>query len=155
VLSNRGASGIDGFTSTVLGAAAVGEGPVAALCGDLTLLHDTGGLLGAARRELDATIVVLDNDGGGIFSFLPQAALDEHFERLFGTPHGVDLVAVASALGVPAVPAERAGDVLPAVDQSLGRGGVRLVVVPTDRADNVARHAEVWHAVAVALDAGS
>jgi 2-succinyl-5-enolpyruvyl-6-hydroxy-3-cyclohexene-1-carboxylate synthase len=152
VLANRGASGIDGFTSTVLGAAAVTEGPVAALCGDLTLLHDMGGLLGAAGRALDATIVVLDNDGGGIFSFLPQAALGEHFERLFGTPHGVDLVAVASALGVPAVRAERAGDVLPAVGDALRLGGVRLVVVPTDRADNVARHAQVWDAVAATID---
>ncbi|HEV3401605.1 MAG TPA: 2-succinyl-5-enolpyruvyl-6-hydroxy-3-cyclohexene-1-carboxylic-acid synthase, partial [Acidimicrobiales bacterium] len=155
VLANRGASGIDGFTSTVLGVAAAREGPVAALCGDLTLLHDLGGLLGAARRGLDATIVVLDNDGGGIFSFLPQVALDEHFERLFGTPHGVDLVAVAASVGVPAVRVEKAAEVMPAVEAALDQGRVRLVVVPTNRDDNVARHAQAWDAVAAAIGARS
>ncbi|HWC11646.1 MAG TPA: thiamine pyrophosphate-dependent enzyme, partial [Acidimicrobiales bacterium] len=151
VLANRGASGIDGFPSTVLGVAAASSAPVAALAGDLTLLHDVGGLLGAARRGLGATFVVLDNDGGGIFSFLPQAASPEHFERLFGTPHGVDLVAVVEALGVPASRVEAAADVVPAVADALSGGGVRVVVVPTDRSDNVARHAQAWTAVADAL----
>ena len=155
LVANRGASGIEGFASTVLGAAAAGGGPVAALCGDLTLLHDLGGLLGAARRGLDATIVVLDNDGGGIFSFLPQVVLGDDFERLFGTPHGVDLVAVAAAVGVPAVRAERAAEVVPAVDQARADGGVRLVVVPTERADNAARHDEAWQAVEAAIGARS
>ncbi|HEX2192836.1 MAG TPA: thiamine pyrophosphate-dependent enzyme, partial [Acidimicrobiales bacterium] len=168
VVANRGASGIDGFPSTVLGVAAAtagtafghaagtafglaAGGPVAALAGDLTVLHDLNGLLGTARRGLDATFVVLDNDGGGIFNFLPQAASPEHFERLFGTPHGTDLVAVVEALGVPAQRVETAGEVGPAVDDALERGGVRMVVVPTERAQNVERHGQAWAAVADAL----
>ncbi|MGI8778168.1 MAG: 2-succinyl-5-enolpyruvyl-6-hydroxy-3-cyclohexene-1-carboxylic-acid synthase [Acidimicrobiales bacterium] len=158
LVANRGASGIDGFTSTVLGAAAVSHGSVAALAGDLTFLHDVGGLLGATRRGIDATLVVVDNDGGGIFSFLPQAGASgvsgasEHFERLFATPHGTDLVAVSSAFGVPAARVSRGDQVGGAVEEALAAGGVRLVIVGTDRADNVSRHAAVWEAVAAAVD---
>ncbi|MEN3314863.1 MAG: 2-succinyl-5-enolpyruvyl-6-hydroxy-3-cyclohexene-carboxylate synthase [Acidimicrobiaceae bacterium] len=152
LVANRGASGIDGFTSTVLGVAAVSDGPVAALGGDLTFLHDVGALVGATRRGIDATLVVIDNDGGGIFSFLPQAGLTEHFEHLFATPHRTDLVEVATAFGVPASRVTRADQVVAAVGEALAAGGVRVVVVTTDRDDNVSRHAAVWEAVAAALD---
>ena len=147
LLSNRGVNGIDGFVSTVLGAAVAGA-PVVALCGDLTFLHDSGGLLGAAGRGLDATFVVLDNDGGGIFSFLPQAG-GSHFETLFGTPHGIDLAALAAVHGVATERVTQACDVMPAVERAFGAGGVRLVIVPTDRADNVNRHRQAWAAVAI------
>jgi 2-succinyl-5-enolpyruvyl-6-hydroxy-3-cyclohexene-1-carboxylate synthase len=150
-IGNRGASGIDGFTSTVLGVAAARPRPVAALSGDLALLHDLGGLLNAGRRGIDATIVVLDNDGGGIFSFLPQAGGADHFERLFGTPHGTDLTAVAAAFGVAAERVTSAAGVVPALEGALAAGGVRLVVVPSDRVDNVNRHRRVWATVAAAL----
>jgi 2-succinyl-5-enolpyruvyl-6-hydroxy-3-cyclohexene-1-carboxylate synthase len=151
ILANRGVNGIDGFSSTVLGIASATTGPVAALLGDLCFLHDTNGLLAAAGEGLDATLVVVDNDGGGIFSFLPQAEHREHFEALFGTPHGLDLTAVAAAHGVAAVEVEKASALEPALTASLTAGGVRVVLVRTDRADNVDRHREAWAAVATSI----
>src|SRR4029077_12483787 len=104
VVANRGANGIDGVVSTAVGVALGSGRPTALLIGDVARLHASNGLLGAAARPLDLTIVAVDNDGGGIFSFLPQAsALDqERFEQLCGTPHGVDLAALAAVHGVPA-----------------------------------------------------
>jgi 2-succinyl-5-enolpyruvyl-6-hydroxy-3-cyclohexene-1-carboxylate synthase len=161
IYANRGVNGIDGLVSTVLGVAAgrrsgaagPGRGPAVGLLGDLAFLHDAGGLLGAPRRGVDAVLVVVDNGGGGIFSFLPQAALPaERFERLFGTPPGVDVLAVAGAYGVPGERVTRAGDVGPALDRALARGGVRVVAVPTgDRTANVDRHRAAWAAVAEAV----
>ncbi|MDQ3947278.1 MAG: 2-succinyl-5-enolpyruvyl-6-hydroxy-3-cyclohexene-1-carboxylic-acid synthase [Actinomycetota bacterium] len=159
VLANRGVNGIDGFTSTVLGVAAgagAAGGPVAGLMGDLAFLHDAAGLTFAPRSGLDAVLVVVDNDGGGIFSFLPQATTTavppEDFESLFGTPHGLDLVSVARSYGLSAERVERAGDVVPTVEKALAAGGVRVLVVGTgDRAGNVARHRAAWAAVAEAV----
>jgi 2-succinyl-5-enolpyruvyl-6-hydroxy-3-cyclohexene-1-carboxylate synthase len=121
------------------------------LVGDLCFLHDSNGLLGARERDVDATFVVVDNDGGGIFSFLPQADLPEHFESVFGTPHGIDLAALARVHGIPVTPVTAAVDVPIAVSDSVAAGGVRVVLVHTDRATNVTRHREVWAAVAGAV----
>jgi 2-succinyl-5-enolpyruvyl-6-hydroxy-3-cyclohexene-1-carboxylate synthase len=154
VLANRGVNGIDGFVSTTLGVAAAepSAAPVVALLGDLCLLHDANGLLGAADRGVDATLVVLDNDGGGIFSFLPQAELPEHFELLFGTPHGLDLTDLARLHGLGAERVDKASEVVPAVEAAIAAGGVRLVIVPSDRATNVDRHRAVWQAVERAVN---
>jgi 2-succinyl-5-enolpyruvyl-6-hydroxy-3-cyclohexene-1-carboxylate synthase len=152
VHANRGVNGIDGFVSTVLGIAAGSGGPTVGLLGDLCFLHDSNGLLGARDRGLDATFVVVDNDGGGIFSFLPQVEHPEHFETLFGTPHGIDLADLARVHGVPVTEVTAAGDVAPGVIESAAAGGVRVVLVRTDRAANVARHREVWSAVADACN---
>ena len=106
VLANRGVAGIDGTISTAVGAALVhartGMGPAFALMGDLTFLHDlTGLLLGEGETAPDLTVVVPDNDGGGIFAQLEPGAdrFVTDYRRVFGTPHGRDLVAVAQALG--------------------------------------------------------
>ncbi|MGH2636741.1 MAG: 2-succinyl-5-enolpyruvyl-6-hydroxy-3-cyclohexene-1-carboxylic-acid synthase, partial [Actinomycetota bacterium] len=141
VLANRGASGIDGFVSTVLGVATSGT-RATALCGDLTLLHDVGSLLWSARRGYDALFVIPNNGGGVIFRFLEQRELPE-LEELFTTPHDLDLGAVCSAAGAGHSRVERARDLLPALERGRAAGGVHVVEVVVDPALNVRRHAEV------------
>lgn len=99
VMSNRGANGIDGVVSSAVGAALGTARTTALLIGDVAFLHDSNGLLRLASRGVDVRIVVVDNRGGGIFSFLPQRSMmsDERFEQLFGTPHEADLAALAAA----------------------------------------------------------
>lgn len=154
LLANRGASGIDGFVSTVLGIA-LGDpgGPVVALTGDLSLLHDANGFLLAADAErVDATFVVVDNDGGGIFSFLPQARFPGSFERVFGTPHGRDVAALARFHGLGYAEVAAASQLPAALTAAVDAGGVRLLHVRTDRAANLALHRELTAAVHAAVD---
>ena len=147
--ANRGANGIDGFLSSGLGAAAAGGRPTVLLAGDLSMLHDLTGLAAAGRLGIPAAIVVIDNDGGGIFHFLPQAGLS-HFERHFGTPHRLDLVAVAGALGVTARTAASPADL--AAEVASPPTALRLTVVRTDRTTNVEVHRRLREAVGRALE---
>ncbi|HEY8058837.1 MAG TPA: thiamine pyrophosphate-dependent enzyme, partial [Acidimicrobiales bacterium] len=150
VLANRGANGIDGVVSTAVGVA-LGGRPTVALVGDLAFLHDTNALLGAVDRDVSLTVVVVDNDGGAIFSFLPQAEQlpGDEFERLFGTPHGLDLVEVARAHGVDAFAVTSLDELAATVAQPAPGIGVR--VIRTDRQANVAVHQRLYTAVADAL----
>ena len=149
VRSNRGVAGIDGTVSTAMGAALAHGGPTVALLGDLTLLHDTTGLVvGPDEPRPDLTIVVLDDRGGGIFSLLEQGA-PEHaasFERVFGTPHTVDLAALCAAMGVPHTRADPSH-----IADHLGRTGVRVVEVRADRAALRAAHARIARSVRLAV----
>jgi len=155
-LANRGASGIDGLVSTGLGAAAGAPGvPTVVLLGDLSLYHDMNGLWAARRHGLRAVVVVLDNDGGGIFSFLPQAEHADVFEELFGTPLGLRLEDVARLYGLPFHEAREAAALPATLRAALAEDGVSLVRVPFDRAGSVAGHRACWAAVASALRAGA
>jgi 2-succinyl-5-enolpyruvyl-6-hydroxy-3-cyclohexene-1-carboxylate synthase len=143
ILSNRGVSGIDGFVSTAQGVAIAHDlGPTVALCGDLSLLHDVNGLIPGPDRRPDVTYVVINNDGGGIFSLLPQASSVEPaaFERLFGTPHGMSLERVAEAYDVDYTLVSTAAELAEAL---ASYGGVRIIEVRTDRNENAALHARL------------
>jgi 2-succinyl-5-enolpyruvyl-6-hydroxy-3-cyclohexene-1-carboxylate synthase len=133
-LSNRGANGIDGLVSSGLGAAAVAPGRTFLLLGDLALYHDMNGLLAYGRAGMEATIVVLNNGGGGIFDFLPIARHREGYEDLFGTPTGLDLAKVAALYGIPHRLVTSQG-ALDAALEGPGMAEIRL-----DRARNVELH---------------
>ena len=147
VFSNRGANGIDGTVSAALGAASVCSGPTVLLIGDVALLHDLGGLITARRLGLDLLVVLLNNDGGGIFHFLPVAGERDAFEEHVATPHGVDF-AHAAALG--GFEHERPQD-MQAFDAAIARAleapGRRIVELRTDREANVSVHRRVWESV--------
>jgi len=156
-LANRGANGIDGVVSSALGAAAAGVGHVALVVGDLSFLHDLNALAAAKLHGLTATIVLVNNDGGGIFSFLPQARADspgvglpEHYEELFGTPHGIDFGPIVEALGGVHRPVGARG-LRTALAESLVATGVSVLELRTERARNVELHREAAAAVAAAL----
>ena len=148
-LSNRGANGIDGVISTAIGAALVGA-PTVCLMGDVAFLHDSAGLVALARRSVNLTIVVVNNDGGGIFSFLPQASVlpPADFERLFGTPHGTSMAALVRAHGMPVVEPVTLDDLRACV---VDGSGVRVVLVQTERTANVAMHQRINERVISAL----
>ena len=153
VYANRGANGIDGLVSTTLGIAASGPGPVVGLLGDIAWLHDSNGLLAVARLAAagaTATFVVLDNGGGGIFHFLPAGRASE-LDELFVAPQTVDPLELAAAYGLEGRRVARASEVAPAVRSALAAGGIRVVVVPTDRGTNVGRHEALWAAVVAAI----
>ncbi|HEX3920970.1 MAG TPA: 2-succinyl-5-enolpyruvyl-6-hydroxy-3-cyclohexene-1-carboxylic-acid synthase [Streptosporangiaceae bacterium] len=158
ILASRGTSGIDGLASSAIGAAlahqAAGGGPAAALLGDLALVHDAPGLmLGPAEPRPDLCLVVVNNDGGGIFSTLEQAAFPGPFERVFGTPHGTDIGLLARAAGIPHAILDRAAG----LPDALRGTGLRIIEMRTERgagADLRARLRRVATAAAAGAAAG-
>ena len=158
ILASRGASGIDGLVSSAIGAAlahqATGGGPAIALLGDLAVLHDAPGLMTGQREPRpDLCLIVVNNDGGGIFSMLEPAELPApSFERIFGTPHGAGFAALAAAAGLPYLLVERAADLANALAAASARGaGISLVEVRTDRAGQAALRHRLTDAAAHAL----
>jgi len=151
VHSNRGTNGIDGVISTAVGVALSTRARVTVFIGDVACLHDSNGLWALNRRYVDLTIVVTNNDGGSIFSFLPQAQIvsNSDFELLYGTPHGASFEHLAATHGIDY---ERVTSVKD-LETTLQRGGIRLIEVPCDRFTNVAQHESLNSAVVAAVEA--
>jgi len=140
VLCNRGANGIDGTVSSAFGAVAAGTGPVVLLIGDVALAHDLGGLLAARRCELALTIVLNNNDGGGIFEFLPVAGERDAFEQHIATPHGLDFEHAAALYGCDHERVATVGELRAGLDRAVGEGRTTILEVRTERGANLALH---------------
>ncbi|HEX3947333.1 MAG TPA: 2-succinyl-5-enolpyruvyl-6-hydroxy-3-cyclohexene-1-carboxylic-acid synthase [Acidimicrobiales bacterium] len=154
VLANRGANGIDGVSATAQGVAAAGEGPVVGVLGDLAFLHDASSLVQAvpagAPAATGCTLLVLDNGGGGIFNFLPQATAlaDDRFEQLFGTPQAPDPAAVARGFGLPVTEVSTGAALVQALGALVGHPGLTVIRARLPgRVENVALHDRLHQAV--------
>ena len=149
---NRGASGIDGLVSTGLGVATGRDpAPTVLLLGDLSLYHDMNGLWALQRHGIRATVVVCDNNGGGIFNFLPQAEHQDVFEEIFATPLGLDLSQVARLYGLVYSPVSDRSGLEPAIADAIAAPTPTMVVVRFKREDSVTGHRLCWEAAASAL----
>ncbi len=163
VLCNRGANGIDGTVSSAFGAAASSDGPVVLLIGDVALAYDIGGLLAAKRLGLKLTIVLIDNDGGGIFDFLPvadtplaRAACDDIYTHHIATPTGLDFSHAAALYGLAHQRVSSTSELREALERALSLDTASMIVqVQSDRARNVELHRRVWGAVSAAISASA
>jgi 2-succinyl-5-enolpyruvyl-6-hydroxy-3-cyclohexene-1-carboxylate synthase len=132
VLGNRGASGIDGVTSSALGAGSATDDPLVLITGDLAYYHDSNGLLALERCGVDATVVLLNNDGGGIFHMLPIEAFDPPFTGQFKTPHGLDFAPTGDTYDLEFYRVETLSAFRDAYGQSLDSPGTQVIEVRTD-----------------------
>ena len=152
VMANRGANGIDGTISTALGAATIKQ-PFYLILGDLTFFHDMNGLVAAKLQQLNITILLINNNGGGIFSFLPQASHPNHFERLFGTPLDLDFSLAVEMYGgrfTSITNWERFSSTLLEDRKSKG---LRVIEILTNREQNVKEHHDLWNFVSQEISA--
>jgi 2-succinyl-5-enolpyruvyl-6-hydroxy-3-cyclohexene-1-carboxylate synthase len=146
VHANRGANGIDGVVSTALGMS-TGNTPMYLLIGDLAFFHDLNGLLVAKKYGLDINIVVMNNNGGGIFSFLPQASDGTYFEELFGTPMDLDFSSTAAFYGAHYSLVKEESEFSEALKNAELHKGIKIIEVLTNREENVAIHRKLWNFV--------
>ncbi len=149
IFFNRGANGIDGTLSTALGVAH-GGAPAVLVTGDLSLLHDTNGFLSLPKFKGSLTIVLINNNGGGIFGHLPVAQFEPPFEEFFATPQNVDFAKLCSTYGVPHRVVKTAAQLAQAVAK-LPQRGVRVLELRTDRRRDAAWRKETFAAIAAKL----
>jgi len=146
-MANRGASGIDGIVSTAVGIGSVSRQPTVLVVGDLSFYHDMNGLFAAKQYRPNVTIIILNNDGGGIFSFLPQREFPDSFEKYFATPHGLTFQAAASLYGLTYSRPNSWESFRGCVARSIASSGTTLVEVQTNRDRNLELHRQIWSAV--------
>lgn len=144
---NRGANGIDGIVSTAMGIAAIT--PLAQtilITGDLAFYHDMNGLFAAAKYHLNVLVIIINNDGGGIFSFLPQSQLEnQEFEALFGTPHGLSFEHAALLYRAAYKRVSSLAELRQAMNELLTIKGLRILEwVTPSRKENVSHHSTIW-----------
>ena len=139
----RGVSGIDGITSTALGVSAGSGSPLLLVTGDVAFIHDVGGLFAARHAARPIVILLLNNDGGGIFSLLPQATVADGFEELFGTPHGLDFSHAAELYDLTYRRPTDCSELRRVFSRAMRSTGVTLIEIRTDRKANADLHAEL------------
>lgn len=149
VHSNRGANGIDGVISTAIGVACATSKTTYVLIGDVACVHDSSALIALAQRGIDVRIIVVNNDGGSIFSFLPQAQFvtDQDFETIYGTPHGTSFEQLSSAHALAYRRASNHAELQEALDVT----GPCLIEARFERSVNVAQHDEIHRMIAEAI----
>jgi 2-succinyl-5-enolpyruvyl-6-hydroxy-3-cyclohexene-1-carboxylate synthase len=142
VYANRGASGIDGNISTAVGIALASGRPTALVCGDLTFLHDLGGLLALKRLNIPLIILVINNDGGGIFQRLPVRGFDPPFTEFFQTPHGLTFEHSAAQFSIAYEKVDKSAEIRKAIETALTSQGSAIIEIPSDaKKEETARHA--------------
>lgn len=151
IYANRGANGIDGVVSTAFGVQAAKQRPAFLFIGDLSFLHDMNGLIASKMQQTDLTIIVMNNDGGGIFSYLPQSKEERYFEELFGTPTGLKFEDAAKMYDTDYAAVETKEQFREALRKDKQKA-VKIVEVFTDRETNVRVHRELWNRLIEELD---
>jgi len=154
VAANRGVNGIDGTIASGVGFADGLQKPVTLVIGDLALLHDLNSLVLAKRSQQPITIVVINNNGGGIFSFLPIAKTRNHFEFYFGTPHGMSFAKVAEQFGLPYRIAPNFAEFQKQLSRAYASDESQLIEVVSDRELNLTQHQQLWQKVADEIRVG-
>ena len=145
-MANRGANGIDGIVSTALGVASVSQ-PCYLVLGDLTFYHDLNGLLASKLYNIDINILLINNNGGGIFSFLPQAKEPKHFEKLFGTPLDLDFSHVVEMYNGKYDLIQDWEHFSEAFAKNQEIGGLKVMEIRTTRDSNLKEHRDLWNSV--------
>ena len=153
IFANRGANGIDGTLSTALGVGAVKKAqPLYLIVGDLTFFHDLNGLIAAKQFNIPITVVLINNNGGGIFSFLPQAEHKKHFELLFGTPLDLDFTHIATMYNGQYISIQSWCELEQKLSKKNGENPIRIMEIKTNRENNLTEHRNLLNYVSQEID---